>query len=156
MTFIYKQGNILDSEENIICQSVNHQGIMGAGLAKQIKQKYTNVMDSYLKICDMRFSDIKRNGIVAWCTIDKNKYIASIFGQEYYGTDKQYTDYVSLGNGFETVKSFANRNNCSIAIPYGIGCGLGGGDWNVVSDIIERCFLSLEINISIYSYKDVK
>ena len=25
----------------------------------------------------------------------------------------------------------------SIAIPYGIGCGLAGGDWEIVSNIID-------------------
>ena len=30
--------------------------------------------------------------------------------------------------------------SASIGIPYKIGCGLGGGDWNIVEDIIKTVF----------------
>ena len=35
----HKAGNLLEAQENIIVQQVNYQGVMGAGLAKQIKNK---------------------------------------------------------------------------------------------------------------------
>ena len=45
---------------------------------------------------------IKHNGHIAFCGTGKgHQTIVCIFGQEYYGRDKQYTDYVALGNGFE-------------------------------------------------------
>lgn len=39
MTVIYKKGNILNTKCNIICQQVNCKGVMGAGLALQIRRK---------------------------------------------------------------------------------------------------------------------
>ncbi|WP_223260709.1 hypothetical protein [Bacillus sp. LNXM65] len=36
-------GNILEASEDIICHQVNCKGVMGAGLAKQIKSKYPNI-----------------------------------------------------------------------------------------------------------------
>lgn len=38
-----------------------------------------------------------------------------------------------------------------IGFPYKIGCGLAGGDWDVVSAIIEREFEGYEVEI--YEYE---
>ena len=66
----YKNGNILNCTEDIIVQSVNHKGVMGSGLAKQIKDKWVGIInenESYKSICrDMSFEYIKEMGIVAW------------------------------------------------------------------------------------------
>ena len=61
-----------------------------------------------------------------------------------------HTDYLSLANGLSTVKLFAQEKNMSVAIPYGIGCGLGGGSWSVVKDIIKMCFSDSGVNVTIY------
>ncbi len=151
----YKTGNILEATENIIVQSVNHRGVMGAGLAKQIATKWplVNAKDGmYQSMCrDLPFSGIKQYGLVAWYEIEENKFIASVFGQNYYGTDRMHTDYTSLGNGFETIRKTSEIKRYSVAIPSGIGCGLGGGDWPYVLQIIEDCFnRSPLIEVSIY------
>ncbi|WP_370956757.1 hypothetical protein AB3239_10910 [Bacillus subtilis] len=41
------KGNILDASEDIIVQQVNCKGVMGAGLAKAILNKYPNVKKEY-------------------------------------------------------------------------------------------------------------
>jgi len=41
----------------------------------------------------------------------------------------------------------AKKNNLSIAIPYGIGCGLAGGKWDIVYDIIEEVFNDYDVVI---------
>lgn len=150
----YQEGNILGAKENIICQSVNHQGVMGSGLAKQIKQEYPEIMHSYSNMCKvLSFESIRRNGMVCWHDFAEDKWIASIFGQDKYGTDKRYTDYISLGMGLESVRLFAKDKNYSVAIPYKIGCGLGGGDWKIVLSIIYDTFaFSPELDVSIYKY----
>lgn len=40
------------------------------------------------------------------------------------------TDYLNMEIALEYLKVFAQKNNLSIAIPYGIGCGIANGDWN--------------------------
>ena len=39
----------------------------------------------------------------------KGRIISCIFGQEFFGNNKKYTDYVSLGNGFLTVAIMAKN-----------------------------------------------
>ena len=48
------QGDILRSDADIIVQQVNCQGVMGAGLAKQIASQYPEVLSPYKKMCNTR------------------------------------------------------------------------------------------------------
>lgn len=148
----YVDGDILEAPENFLVQSVNHRGLMGAGLAKALLQKHPKIIDNYKIMCEkLSYEEIKRDGLVSWYKVSEDKYVVSIFGQEYYGRNKKYTDYVSLGNGLETVRLFAQSRDYTVAIPSGIGCGLGGGDWDIVQDIIEQCFrFSQNLEVKIY------
>lgn len=142
----YKVGNILYCTEDIICQQVNHQGVMRAGLANQIANKYPDIVKGYRRFCKTYpFEKIKDCGLVNF--FEGDKLIANIFGQEYYGRDERYTDYEALTSGLETVWRVAVYDLLSIAIPYKIGCGLGGGDWNIVEGIIRNCFFDYEVTI---------
>jgi hypothetical protein len=38
-----------------------------------------------------------------------------------------------------------------IAIPYHIGCGLAGGEWKIISKILEQ--VEKEENVIFYAYK---
>ena len=150
----YKNGDVLKAEERIICQSVNYQGVMGAGLSRQIKNKYPGVMEDYLdKKEDFSFDAIRSHGIFSGYPTSDGKIIASIFGQNLYGTNKRQTDYLSLGNGLISVRHVAQNLNPfgSIAIPFGIGCGLGGGSWSIVEEMIEDLLEDYpHLKVSIY------
>ena len=150
----YKECDILQAEENIIVQSINHKGIMGAGLAKEIKLAYPDIELQYKEICKtISFERCRRANPVYWYQVSKDKFIASVFGQDGFGRDKRYTDYYALANGFEEIRLMAESRVYlySVAIPYKIGCGLGGGNWEFVKDIISDVFkYSPEINIVIY------
>jgi len=151
MEIVY--GDVLDSTENIIVHQVNHMGVMGSGLAKKIKEKYPLVFARYANVC--KTSDWRKiylggvTDFVEYARMDGVPYyIANLFGQKTYGTGLQ-TDYAYLERGLQTVASFASRNSLSVAIPFGLGCGLGGGDWNIVSGLIEKYFTN-KIEYKIY------
>ncbi|WP_297419058.1 macro domain-containing protein [Clostridium sp.] len=148
------EGNILNAKEDIICQQVNCQGVMGAGLAKQIKNKYPKVYENYRHICQ----DYKNNKksllgqVIFGIQTNDNKIIANLCGQDKYGRDKQYTNYSALRKSLnEIYNSVTNVNSTlkgkSIAIPYGIGCGLAGGNWDVVYKMIEDIFKDYDVTI---------
>lgn len=75
------------------------------------------------------------------------KIIAHIFGQLSYGRGRVFTDYEALKWGLELIKTSAITNRRSIALPYGIGCGLAGGNWNDVNKMIESIFEDYEVTI---------
>lgn len=140
-------GNILDIKKGIICQQVNCMGVMGAGLALQIRKKWPIVYETYMKahrsgelrlgniiyaptntinVGELRLSDIIH---APTNTIN----VANLCSQYYYGRDKRYTNYEALCRCLEEL----NRQNLPIYIPYGMGCVLAGGNWKVVTALIE-------------------
>ena len=143
------QGNILDAPEDIICHQVNTKSVMGAGLAKQIRNKYPEVYPSYQRYCKGCKDGNPQNllGEVQTILCSDGKIVANLFGQYDYGRDKQYTDYNALKQSLESILTIAKMFNDSIAIPYGIGCGLAGGSWDIVYSIIEEVFKDYDVTI---------
>ena len=158
-------GNIFDTHCNIICHQVNCQGVMGHGIAKQVKEKYKGVFNEYKRYCDAHADnreamlgealivDIDYGAAVLdWLVNKERKYIANIFGQLTYGTGLR-TNYKALVLGLEVVANFAKEHNLSVAVPYKIGCGLAGGDWNKVNILIEGVFAGTGIEVLMYHYE---
>lgn len=61
------------------------------------------------------------------------------------------TDYLNMEIALTDIKAKARERNRSIAIPYGIGCGIANGDWNEVYKIIEKVFD--DYNVTLYKYE---
>ena len=159
------KGDIFNTHCNIICHQVNCQGVMGHGIAKQVKEKYKGVFNEYKRYCDAHADnreamlgealivDIDYGAAVLDWLVDKErKYIANIFGQLTYGTGLR-TNYKALVLGLEVVANFAKEHNLSVAIPYKIGCGLAGGDWNKVNILIEGVFAGTGLEVLMYRYE---
>ena len=148
---IEKDGDILNSDADIICQQVNCRGVMGAGLAKQIRSKYPYVYNTYKCYCNSVFPREQLLGQVLCVPPDDGSdsgepLFACLFGQKDYGGNGCYTDYTALERCFRmmTVVDDGYWNEpkelVRIAFPYGIGCGLAGGDWTTVRNLLEQTF----------------
>ncbi|XAK55542.1 Appr-1-p processing protein [Bacillus inaquosorum] len=151
-----EKGNILDATEDIIVQQVNCKGVMGAGLAKAILNKYPNVKKEYQSFRNFNLNkgltDKDLLGLVNYVQVSDGKVIANVFGQVNIKKncfDKTvYTKQEALTRGLKEVKELSEQLNKSVAIPYGIGCGLAGGDWNIISELIDSVFS--DYNVTIY------
>jgi O-acetyl-ADP-ribose deacetylase (regulator of RNase III) len=141
----YLTCDLLDCDADLICHQVNCQGVMGAGLARSIRTKYPEVFSAYVEKCTRYARSQALLGTVQAISIAPSKYIVNIFGQWRYGTDRRHTDYNALDRAFHTINE--RCKNKSIAIPYKMGCGLGGGDWNIVLNLIERNLTDCEVLI---------
>ncbi|MGX4585352.1 macro domain-containing protein [Paenibacillus chitinolyticus] len=138
------QGNLMEAAEDIIGHQVNCMGVMGAGLAKLIKRDYPEVFKQYKLSCS------NKGELLGHCQIvpTKNeKCIANLFGQYGYGVQKRHTDYIALRGALNELKSLAMKSGQSIALPYNIGCGLAGGDWDIVGQIIEEVFIDYDVTL---------
>lgn len=126
--------NILNVTRGLICQQVNCQGVMGAGLAKAIRNKWPKVYTSYR----VNYMKAKLGQIQPIC-VDNNLYVINFFAQDRYGRDKQHTDYTAFTTCLIKLSQW-QRKNCPklpVYIPYKIGCGLAGGDWSIVKELIK-------------------
>lgn len=142
-------GNIIDAKEQIIAHQVNCKGVMGRGVAKAIKNKYPNVYEEYCKYCLSESNSKNLLGSVQYVILPKEKkIIANLFAQDEYGYNKTYTNYDYLEMCFY---SLARKCRAPIAIPYKIGCGLDGGDWDIVYPMIKKIFKDREVIL--YKYQ---
>lgn len=142
-----KNTNILTTDADILVHQVNGLGVMGAGLAKQIAHKYPHVERAYKRF-------VHEHGGTPETLLGQHQFVATddftvanVFGQARIGRDRRQTNYNALEKGLERVAHTARSNELSVAIPYGIGCGLAGGEWQVVSSIIEKVFVDVDVTL---------
>lgn len=157
MVVIMKEGNLLDSNEQVIGHQVNCQGIMGGGIARQMRETYPLVYKVYSEYTRSKSSPEELLGKNLMITTngdefmkgmgDGTKIVSNLYGQLNIGRGKKQTCEKSLELALMNLKNFSKKHNVSVALPYRLGCGLGGGDWSEVFDIIERVFDDYEVTI---------
>lgn len=158
MEIIYKKGNLLDAQTDVIAHQVNCQGVMGSGVAKQIKEKWPRVFEEYRKFYQNLIKKGRSDELLGCCqtvNINDNLTIANLFGQQYYGRSKgtRYTNYEALYSSLETLWVYM-IDNCleSVAFPYKMSSDRGGADWDVVLAMIKSVFKDTDITIEIWKY----
>ena len=152
----FHQGDLItDSPASVICHQVNCQGVMGSGIAKQIRIAYPRVFEQYQIYCSEKMSN--NQPLLGRCQLvytdcKKFRIVANLFGQGQYGTEKQQTDYKALQTALRSLahNKFLADRHLTVAFPYGMGCGLGGGDWNNVSKLIDSEFKDYPGNVQVW------
>lgn len=150
---IVRKGNILSVTEGAILHQVNCQGVMGSGIAKQIRQKYPVVYDKYMNLYNDAVDvwggiegPLSLLGMAQVVTVSDRLQIVNIFGQLKYGKDGQiYTSYGALQDAFKSLNKLLDAS-VQLHFPL-LGCGLGGGDWSVVSAILKDHFHEDRLNL---------
>jgi O-acetyl-ADP-ribose deacetylase (regulator of RNase III) len=138
--------NILDVTDGTIVHSVNCMGPQG-GLAGAIARKWPHVREHYLDVIRVMKNSPMLLGKVSYAQADEKITIANLFGQYNISSHSRQTDYAALKYGFIDIKNNANGD---IHLPYKIGCGLGGGEWDIVWELIENCFMGCEKTVYIH------
>lgn len=130
---IYKTGNLLDVKSGAIIHGCNCQGVMGAGVAKAIKEMYPKAYSDYHQFCLSKTTSELLGGYVSvqvtpdlcvYNALTQNKFATSYRAVSYDAIDKCFYRIFSLGLHKE------------FNIPF-IGAGLGGGDWDIIEAIIK-------------------
>lgn len=176
MSITYETGDIFTSRANVIVHQCNCFNKMGGGIAKVIAQKYpqAQVADQNTQ-CGSR----TKFGSYSWAATTDGKVIINLYSQFKYGKMDRFTDYEAMYKGLKATEEFLkNELTKSIAIsrddsdeeddddlynellqnfqtpivlgiPYLMGCGLAGGDWNIVEAIIKSVFGKSTIDVVI-------
>lgn len=144
---INKNGSIFDGNDDVICHQVNCLGIMGGGIAARIREKFPQTYGCYHSICKSKKPEELMGRVLFYR--ENGRVIANCFAQENIGSGVQ-TDYEKLKQCFEKILLDAIKNKFTVAIPYKIGCGLAGGDWEIVEKIIKDVFEIHSVQVTIY------
>ena len=130
---------------DVIAHGANCKQIMGGGIALQIKKQFPEVYEEdYLD----RRTPTQRWGDYTAFTYDNGKKLLHVFNlytQYNPGPDLDYTALeLSLKKLAKNIKP-----NSKIGLPQ-IGCGIGGGNWLKVKEIIQRVLSEHDVTIVIY------
>lgn len=141
-------GNLLTSDCDVIIHQANCFGKMGAGIAKQIVKKYPEAGKA-----DLGFSvpvgGKDRLGKYSSYTAPNGVTIVNMYSQYHWGRGKKQTSYSDMKQALTSILKEVEGNK--IGVPFKIGCGLAGGDWRIVSKLIDD--VSTELRKEVYAYK---
>ena len=145
-------GNLLNCSQKVIVHQVNCKRVMGSGVALQLRNKYPEVYNSYLKFFNNNKTVELLGKIDIVNCITDDKIVINMFSQYDFGRDKNkiYTNYSAMKLAFKSIRKYLMDNNINeLAMPFNIGCGLANGDWKVVNNLIDEIFE----DFNVYLYK---
>jgi O-acetyl-ADP-ribose deacetylase (regulator of RNase III) len=117
---------------DVIIHGCNCFNTMGAGIAKNIKKIWpVSYMEDYKTIK----GDKNKLGTYTMVNVG-NLIIVNAYTQYKYGANQDYeTNYKAIQSVFKKIKTdFTGKK---IGFPK-IGAGLAGGDWSIISNIIDN------------------
>lgn len=153
-------GNLFDSKANFIVHQTNCLGVMGAGVALQVAEKFPHVEKEYLKyLRHCKKNKTEALGTAQYVPVDewalvmtdtmnntrvtaydtRYQYIVNLFGQASIGSGMQ-TNLRAMTKAFEDICDKAKVIGATVAMPYMIGSFRGGANWEDVYAIIKKVF----------------
>lgn len=136
MTIEYVRGDLLESGEAVIAHGCNALGAFGSGFALAIRGKIPAAYVAYERA--HRSGGLKL-GTVVWAEHDSG-LVANCITQPTFGRRGLHLDYDALRSCMRIINEASRagpRRFDRIAMPL-IGADRGGGDWDLISGIIEQ------------------
>ena len=127
--------DILDVTSGLIIHQINPH-VMGAGLALLIKKRYPQV---YIDFLEHKAKGRLNLGYVIITRVDSRLKVASYVGQLTYGRTGVHTSMSAIQDALYTIEHYAYKQQIkNVYIPWKMGCGLAGGNWDEISLIIAE------------------
>lgn len=155
----FVRGELFSSDAEVIVNTVNCVGVMGKGVALEVKKRYPDVFAEYKKACELKLIKPGIMQTVPTGNIFGTQYIIN-FPTKRHWKAKSIIEDIELGL-FALEKEIKKHQFKSIAIPP-LGCGNGGLDWSDVKPKIINALNGIEdIEILVYepnisSLEDIK
>lgn len=91
-----------------------------------------------------------RTGKIAYSSVSDDLLIANCITQQFYGNDgKKYVSYDAIDDIFKEINYLCNiERSVYVHFPK-IGADLGGGNWNVIKEIIDHRLVNAEKHLYI-------
>lgn len=128
---------------DVIVHGCNCLSTMGAGIAQQIKRIFP---EAYKADCSNPEGVKSRLGTCSAANVHRGELdlvVVNAYTQFAYGPGV-HIDYDALRKCMSVVAE--RYGDKRIGLPR-IGCGLGGGDWNAVRDILEQVFVGCDVTV---------
>jgi O-acetyl-ADP-ribose deacetylase (regulator of RNase III) len=149
----YKTGDLMAADEPAIAHGCNTHGVMGAGVARLVRDQHPEVFYTYAQACDTGRFRIGTAQAVSLGYDESgvaSRWVYNLGTQEHPGPDATtWAVFLSFANMAEDARV---RKIDAVAIPR-IGCGIGGLTWPDVEANINAAILqSTHPDLSIVVY----
>lgn len=135
----------------IIAHVCNDKGGWGAGFVLALNKISTKPQRMYRDWYSRKVHYFLPLGMTQTVYLSDELYVFNMVAQ--HGTvsklNPQPLSYEALEIALERLADLAIEANASVHMPR-IGCGLAGGDWNVVESIINRTLTLRDVGVTVY------
>lgn len=158
-------GDLLKSGCDVICHQVNEYGVMGAGIAKQIKDKYQKAFADYKNAIKEKTSKGENLPLIALSKQPDGVIVANMFTQRKGETDLKLLRNAVVFLGMQIIDLFVTKLKFNemtgaffdrpfrVGIPFKYGCGIAKGDWENVLKVWKDVFGEIEnIDLEVWKY----
>lgn len=156
----YKEvkGDLIDLYErghfDVIVHGCNCQNLMGMGIARALAEKYPELMiaDREFPIPVQNYQRLGNYSKITHMNTQTNRLCCILNAYTQYNPGKDLC-YLALEMVLKKINNTYKPERIGIPL---IGCGLGGGNWNIVKKIIKKhlkncdvtvCFLPNDYNL---------
>lgn len=136
-----QQGDILNARVEAVVNTVNTYGVMGKGLALQIKRAYPQNFKAYERAFKAGELAVGRMLTVPLDTLENPRYIIN-FPTKQHWRNPSKLEFIQSGL-VALVEEIRSKGIKSVAIPP-LGCGNGGLEWENVFPLIQTAFESFD------------
>lgn len=139
----------------LVVQVVNDAALTwGAGFSLALRKKWPSLQQTF-RAWAMARRNLKL-GNVHVAAVDDRVSLVSMVAQHGYGpSPTPRIRYLALQDCFKNVAELALQREATVHMPR-IGCGLAGGTWGVVSDLVSEEICSRGVSVYVYDLPDKK
>lgn len=131
----FVSGNFFEFDADIMVNTVNCVGVMGAGVALAFKKRFPEMFNDYVAQC--RSGIIRPGSPSVW--IQKDMFSKEIEIINFPTKDhwKNPSEYHYIDDGLKWLSTYLENKSGKVVTLPALGCGHGGLDWNRVRDMIS-------------------
>ena len=146
MQIVYKTGNLLEDDADILVNTVNSLGYIGRGLAKAFAEKFPQMHKEYKKLCS---GNAFKYCFTSFHPIEDERVVCNALtvNDEFKG------DYLLVRGSLWELKDFCIGKPLRIAIPP-LGCGIGGLNRAIVEKMISEIFADTDVELRLYNFRE--
>lgn len=144
--------NPIGEGNRIIIHICNDIGAWGAGFVLALSRKWSGPEKEYRKWSKGVYLLPFELGNVQFVKVEKDIWVANMIAQTGIRPDfrgKPPVRYEAIKDCFKEVREFAGEKLASIHMPR-IGCGLAGGKWEKVEEIVRKELVKYNFTVIVY------
>ncbi|OQS33986.1 macro domain-containing protein [Chromobacterium haemolyticum] len=151
----FVSGDFFELDADIMVNTVNCVGVMGAGVALAFKKRFPEMFDDYVAKC--RLGTIRPGSPSVWIQKDMISKEIEIINFPTKDHWKNPSEYHYIGDGLKWLSTYLEDKIGKVVTLPALGCGHGGLDWERVRSMIIDRLQSSPAHIYVFEpYDSVK